>query len=227
MVEAVMKRITLLVLLFSFSFVFAVMSEDLGELAKKEKARRDALDKSGKKAKVFTNDDIDKLKSEIAMESKSAEGEAESAPADEATYTQDESTYTQEEYTYNPPVEGEEYVPTPEPPQEQPDPLAERNKKIRDLEEQKEELEQKAKDARDNVGAGGLWHSRNTGDQYRTAREAEQKQEKLDQQIESTRTGQPQQQQVETPPPPAEEYVPPQEQLPPEEPAATEEEPPF
>jgi hypothetical protein len=222
MVEAVMKRITLLVLLFSFSFVFAVVSDDLGELSKKEKARREALDKSGKKAKVFTNDDIDKLKSDVAMESKPAEGEGtESAPAE------GQPDYSQNEYQYNPPVEGQDYVPDPEPEQPATDPLVERNKKLRDLEDQRDELEKKAKDARDNVGAGGLWHSRNTGDQYKAAREAEEKQEKIDQQIDSTKKRQEDPRQIQPPPPPVEEYVPPQEQLPPEETQATEEEPPF
>jgi hypothetical protein len=201
-----MKRMTLLVLLFSFSFAFAVLSEDLGELAKKEKARRESIDKSGKKAKVFTNQDVENLKSELAIAS-----------------TEGENTAT-EDTTYTPPQEGAEYVPDPEPQPPKSDPAAEQQKRARELEQQKEELEQQAKEARDTVGAGGLYHSRNTGDQYKKAREAEEKQEKVDQQLEKSRTQQATPQ--STPPAPVEEYVPPEEQPVQEEPPA-EEEPPL
>jgi hypothetical protein len=209
-----MKRITLLVLLFSFSIAFAVMSEDLGELAKKEKARREAIDKSGKKAKVFTNEDIGNLKGQLAMES-----------------TEDESASTEETDTsYTPPQEGAEYVPAPEPEPQPTNPAEEKQKQLRELEQQKEDLEKQAKEAKDTVGAGGLWHSRNTGDQYRKAREAEQKAERLDQKIDDTRTRQPQGQTPPSEPAVVEEYVPPEEQPVPEEPPAdttTTEEPPL
>jgi hypothetical protein len=212
-----MKRVTLLVLLFSFSIAFAVMSADLGELAKKEKARREAIDKSGKKAKVFTNEDIGNLKSQLAMEGATAEGE--STPVEET-----DSSYT-------PPQEGADYVPAPEPVQQPTNPAEDRQKQIRELEEQKEELEKQAKEAKDTVGSGGLWHSRNTGDQYKKAREAEEKLEKLDQKIDDART----RPSAQTPAPeqqpaPVEEYVPPEEQPVQEEPPAdttTSEEPPL
>ena len=215
-----MKRITLLVLLFSFSFVFAVMSEDLGELAKKEKERREALDKTGKKAKVFTNEDIDNLKSDIAVQATPPEGEAENTPAEDSTYT--------------PPQEGAEYVPDPEPQKEPGDPVADRQREIRELEEQREELERTIDEARDTVGSGGLYHTRNTGDQYKTAREAESKLEKIDRQIEEKKSKQRDPQQAETPrsEEPVYEYEPPpsgeaQETPAAEEPPVTEEEPPL
>ena len=50
-------------------FASAVYAEDLGELAKKEKARREALAKEGKKGKVLTNKDIKDIKSSLGIES--------------------------------------------------------------------------------------------------------------------------------------------------------------
>ncbi len=215
-----MKRITLLVLLFSFSFVFAVMSEDLGELAKKEKQRREALDKSGKKAKVFTNEDVDNLKSDIAVQSTPPEGET----ADTAT----------EDSSYTPPVEGAEYVPDPEPQKEASDPNVDRQREIRELEEQREELERTIQEAQETVGSGGLYHTRNTGDQYKTAREAEDKLDKIDRELEEKKSKQREPQQAETPrsEEPVYEYEPPpsgeaQETPAAEEPPVPEEEPPF
>jgi hypothetical protein len=208
------------VLLFAVGIAFTVLSEDLGELAKKEKARREAIDKAGKKAKVFTNEDIGRLKSQTAIESTPAEGTA-AAPSQD---TSDTSYYT-------PPVEGQEYV-SPEEPVQQADPAAERKKQLQELEDKREELEQQAKEARDNVGAGGLWHSRNTGDQYRTAREAEANATKVEKQIDDLESKRNQQAQPPAPQEPAyQEYVPPGEETPAEEPAASEdtstEEPPF
>jgi hypothetical protein len=46
-----------------------VWAEDLGELAKKEKARREAIAKEGKKAKVLTNKDVKDIKSSLGIES--------------------------------------------------------------------------------------------------------------------------------------------------------------
>jgi hypothetical protein len=57
-----------LVLLFSAS----IWAEDLGEVAKKEKARREALKKQGKKATVLTNKDVENIKSSLGIESSSA-----------------------------------------------------------------------------------------------------------------------------------------------------------
>jgi hypothetical protein len=216
-----MKRITVLVLLFAFGFAFAVLSEDLGELAKKEKARRESIEKAGKKAKVFTNEDIGKLKSQNAMESSTT-------PAEGQTTSDD---------TYKPPVEGEEYVSPQEPPAQQPDPAAQRNNQLRELEEKREELEKQAKEARETVGSGGLWHSRNTGDQYRIAREAEANASKVDKQIDEIESKRSQRSQPPpSPAPVVEEYVPPgeeatAEETPADEPAASEdttnEEPPL
>ena len=215
-----MKRIGILLVLFVFGFAFlaSAQQKNLGEIAKKEKERREALEKSGKKVKVLTNEDVGKLKSQLGMVSGSTEGEEGQPAAEDSSYT--------------PPVEGEDYVPDQQPEQQPVDPNAEHKKQIEELENQKDEAQKKADDARATVGAGGLWHSHNTGDQYRIAGEAEKKAEELDQRIDKANSGQQQAPQPQQPAPP-EEYVPPPdettEEPPAEEPPAEEppaEEPP-
>jgi len=206
-----MKRIGMLLLLLVFGFAFVASAADkpsLGELAKKEKARREALEKSGKKVKVLTNEDVGKIKSQLGMVSGSEEGQP--AP--------DDSSYT-------PPVEGEDYVPDQQPEQTPPDPNAERQKREAEIQNQIDEHQKAADDARANVGAGGLWHSHNTGDQYRKAGEAEKKVDELTDKKDKLDSGQ---QQAQQPPPeqPQEEYVPPADdttdQAPADEPPADE-----
>lgn len=204
-----MKRIGILLVLFFFGFAFLASAEqkNLGEVAKKEKERREAIEKSGKKVKVLTNEDVDNIKSQLGMVSGSSEGEEGQATGDDSTYT--------------PPVEGEDYIPAQQP--EQPvDPNAEHKKQIEELENQKDEAQKKADDARATVGAGGLWHSHATGNQYGIAGEAEKKAEELDNRIDKANSGQQQAQQPQQPAP-QEEYVPPPEETTEEPPA---EEPP-
>jgi hypothetical protein len=203
-----MKRIGILLVLFVFGFAFlaSAQQKSLGEIAKQEKERREALEKSGKKVKVLTNEDVGKLKSQLGMVSGSTEGEEGQPAADDSTYT--------------PPVEGEDYVPDQQPEQQPVDPASEQKKQIEELENQKEEAQKKADDARATVGAGGLWHSHATGNQYGIAGEADKKAEELENRIEKANSGQQQAQQPEQPAPP-EEYVPPPDE-PTEEPPAEE-----
>ena len=60
---------TIFLILIAVLFAGAVYAEDLGELAKKEKARREALAKEGKKGKVLTNEDVKDIKSSLGIES--------------------------------------------------------------------------------------------------------------------------------------------------------------
>ncbi len=204
-----MKRIGILLVLFVFGFAFLVSAEQksLGEIAKQEKERREAIQKSGKKVKVLTNEDVGKLKSQLGVLSGSTEGEEGQPPA--------------EDYSYTPPVEGEDYVPDPQPEQQPVDSTSEQKKQIEDLQNQKDEAQKKADEARATVGAGGLWHSHNTGDQYRIAGEAEKKAEEIDNRIDKTSSQQQQQAQPPQQPAPQEEYVPPPDE-PTEEPPAEE-----
>jgi hypothetical protein len=191
-----MKRIGILLVLFVFGFAFvaSAQKQSLGELAKKEKARREALEKSGKKTKVLTNEDVGKIKSQLGMVSGTSEGEAGQPAPDDSSYT--------------PPVEGEDYVPDQQPEQTPSDPNAELQKKHEELQNQIDEHQKAADDARANVGAGGLWHSHNTGDQYRKAGDAEKKIDELTEQKEKLNSGQ-QPSQESQQPAPQEEYVPP------------------
>ena len=62
-----MKKVFWVLILVLFSVT--VWAEDLGELAKKEKARREELKKQGKKAQVLTNEDVKSIKSSLGIES--------------------------------------------------------------------------------------------------------------------------------------------------------------
>ena len=76
-----MRKILLVSLLVLFAG--AVCAEDLGALAKKEKARREAIKKSGKTATTFTNQDVENLKSSLGIESSGPVGESSAAPTSE------------------------------------------------------------------------------------------------------------------------------------------------
>ena len=136
-------------------------AEDLGELAKKEKERREELARKGVKARVLTNQDIPNIKARLAIEPSSIEGEtAEEAVSDETTAAEQEVEAAVAEETTEPSVD----------------------QQLQEVGNQKQELEQKAKDARDTVGRGGLFQTRNVGDQYRTMRESQEKIKALDKQ---------------------------------------------
>jgi len=155
-------------ILFSFilllGFVFAAAAEDLGEVAKKEKVRREELAKSGKKVTTFTNEDVENLKSTSSYE---FSGETpESGETAEEAGTADQSA-AEETATATPAAE------TPA--------TSDVDREIQELKNQKEQAEQEEKAARETVGQGGLFHSHNAGNQYQTAREAEEKAEEADQ----------------------------------------------
>lgn len=192
-----MKRIGMLLVLIVFGFAFvasAAEKPNLGELAKKEKERREALEKSGKKAKVLTNDDVGKIKSQLGMVSGSEE-QGQPAPDDSS---------------YQPPVEGQDYTPDQQPEQTPPDQNTEAQKQRTEIQNQIDEHQKAADDARANVGAGGLWHSHNTGDQYKKAYDAEKKVDELNDKKDKLDSGQQQAQQPPAEQPaPQDEYVPP------------------
>ena len=160
-----MKR--LFCLLFVFGFVFAICSaQDLGELAKKEKARREAIAKTGKKSKTLTNADIPNIKSDLAIKQTApATGETEATEAtasEPATETESESAVSTE--------------------------TSADDQKLEQMKKEKEQAEQEAKEARDQIGKSGLFNSQNIGSQYQKAREAEKKAEELEKKIEKKDT---------------------------------------
>jgi hypothetical protein len=171
-----MIRLCLLILVFALATWSIIAAENLGEVAKKEKARREAIEKKGKKAKVFTNADVDKLKAQIAIQKGGgqapAEGTAEQPPAnpEPAAPAVETSPEVQPVTEPEPVVQTDEKKPVEE--------------QIKDLQEQKEQLEKEAQAARDAIGAGGIYHSRNVGVSAEKEDEAEKKLEEVNKKLE-------------------------------------------
>src|SRR5262245_10539313 len=57
-----MKKLLLFGFVGLIGLTLTLTADDLGELARKEKAKREALQKEGKAPKVLTNDDLEKMK---------------------------------------------------------------------------------------------------------------------------------------------------------------------
>lgn len=87
-----MKKLVVVVLIFLTGVVFAQQTQtqpspqkgsklNLGEIAKKEKERRESLAKEGKKARVYTKDDIERVKSKLGIEPGSTEATGDSDTA--------------------------------------------------------------------------------------------------------------------------------------------------
>jgi hypothetical protein len=69
-----MKKLLVVLALLTAGVVFAQQTQpNLGELAKKEKARRAELEKQGKKARVYTKEDVERVKDKLGIESGSSE----------------------------------------------------------------------------------------------------------------------------------------------------------
>ncbi|HJZ12302.1 MAG TPA: hypothetical protein VJ521_09135 [Acidobacteriota bacterium] len=153
-----------LAFVFVLGFCWICAGEDLGELAKKEKARREELARKGVKSRTYTNEDLADLKAQLAIQPSSTETSAETttAPAEPATTEAGEpaakETTTSEEST--------EETAT--------------DQQLKDIQTQKEEQEAKAKAAKGAIDRGGLFHTRDIGEQYRVQREADEKIRGLD-----------------------------------------------
>lgn len=93
-----MKKLLIVVLIFLTGVVFAQQTQtqptpkkdsklNLGEIAKKEKERREALAKEGKKARVYTKEDIERVKSKLGIEPGSTETTGDSDAAAQGDYS--------------------------------------------------------------------------------------------------------------------------------------------
>jgi len=149
-----MKKLFLLLFIFTIGFVFVAAADDLAELAKKEKARREEIEKKKKDTKVYTNDDIKNVKSKLAIES--------DAPADQAA-TDDANTAAAADAS----------APS----------NSEMDLQIKQLQEQRAEQEKIAGDARAAINAGGIYHTYNVDQQFTAERQANQKIAEIDKQI--------------------------------------------
>lgn len=162
-----MKKWILFLFILLLGFVFTAAAENLGEVAKKEKARREELAKSGKKVTTFTNADVDNLKSTATYE---FSGESPDSGETTSQGETGEQPPAQEIVTSGTETSGTSDV----------------DIEIEELNRQKEQAEQEEEAARETIGQGGLFHTHNAGNQYQTAREAEKKAEEADQKAAET-----------------------------------------
>ena len=80
-----MKKHCFLAFLFVLGFCWMCSGENLGELAKKEKARREDLARKGVKSRVYTSQDLADLKAQLAIQPSTAETTDEATKATEQT----------------------------------------------------------------------------------------------------------------------------------------------
>jgi len=171
-----MKRLLMISFVALFAFVVAAAADDLGELAKKEKARREALEKQGKKGKTLTNADVSNIKSQLAIESSSNTQTAANTQTEPAADATDSNQPQSQPLT----VKDQQRLEIEQRQQEL-------EQKVADLEKQKEATQQQIDDARNAVGNAGVYHSANVGNQYQTVSAQEQKLQELDKQIDALR----------------------------------------
>jgi hypothetical protein len=145
--------------LFSLIVLFAgsVWSEDLGEVAKKEKARREALKKQGKKATVLTNEDVKNIKSSLGIESNTPGVEEASSPS--SGTASDPAAAVQEAIDNS-------------------------SEQLDELKKQKAELTNEIQTTSESMQQGGV-QSSNIGQQYREKRLKEEELKKVEEKIEA------------------------------------------
>lgn len=161
-----MRKHFFLAFVLVIGFCWIAAGEDLGELAKKEKARREELARKGVKSKVLTNEDVANLKSQLAIQSSTTEPSADTT----ADATTDSATPEAAEPAAAEPEEATEETAT--------------DQQLKDIQTQKEEQEAKAKEAKGAIDRGGLFHTRDIGQQYKVQREANEKIRELDKKAE-------------------------------------------
>ena len=91
-----MKKLLVVLVLLIAGTVFAQQTQNLGELAKKEKARREALEKQGKKGKVYTKEDLERVKDKLGIEISGATSPGEGAPEEQAAEPFDSEAFTEQ-----------------------------------------------------------------------------------------------------------------------------------
>ncbi len=160
-----MKKLAIFVSITLFAIGMMVEATEVADAAKKERARREAIQKQGKPARVFTNQDVANLKSTLGME---VRVEPEPEGIKEKTLPGIDTSLGDEV----------ERPKKPEPPKQQVNEEAEK------LKEERAALEQQAKDAQQTINQGGGFHTRNIGTQYKLKREAEDRIRKIDEKLE-------------------------------------------
>jgi hypothetical protein len=176
-----MKKLLLFCFVGLIGLTLALAADDLGELAKKEKAKREALQKQGKTPKVLTNEDLERMNSneqtktgdveketaeEAQGESQASEGETESGSTNESSGISGSPDV----------VAGSELAA-----EEAPKPSI--DEQLRQLQAQKEEAQAKEKQAQEAIDNGGLFHTYAVGNQFRQEREAGDSTEEINKKI--------------------------------------------
>ena len=154
-------KLALFVLIMVFVVVMIADATEVADVAKKERARREAIQKQGKPAKVFTNQDIANLKSTLGFEvtTQPEELEVKTLPGIDTSLGDE-------------PVKAKKAEPKPQ-----------RNEEEEKLKEERAALEQQAKDAQQTIDQGGGYHTRNIGNQYKLKREAESRIREIDEKL--------------------------------------------
>ncbi len=161
-----MKRFFIVSLIVLFAA--AVWSEDLAEVAKKEKERREALKKQGKKATVLTNQDVKNIKSSLGIESTLVEG-TDSAPVEETDSAPSDSAEPAAAAVVKEAIDDS-------------------NASLEELRQQKAELTKNIQETSDSIQQSGA-HSSNIGERYREKRLKEEELRKVEEQIEELEKG--------------------------------------
>jgi anthranilate/para-aminobenzoate synthase component I len=158
-----MRKLAVLFFIVLLGCVFSLQASEVAEVAKKEKARRNALNHEGKTAaKTFTNADVVNIKSQLSFEVKS---EPAATNKDDFAQAQEATNAAAKELGQK--VENE-----------QANQQAEEQKQ--QLTQERNEYEQKAKDAQETINQGGGYFTRNIGNQFQQKREAEEKIREID-----------------------------------------------
>jgi hypothetical protein len=159
-----MKKIAFFALITMLAVAWFAQATEVADVAKKERERREAIQKQGKQSKVFTNQDIANIKSTLGFEV-TAEPEQ---PQEKTLPGIDTSLGDEPEKAKKEP-----------PPQQQ-----QVNEETEKLKEERATLEQQAKDAQQTINQGGGYHTHNIGNQYKLKREAEARIREIDQELE-------------------------------------------
>jgi hypothetical protein len=157
-----MKKLALFAFITIFAVAIIAQATEVVEVAKKEKARREAIQKQGKPAKVFTNQDISNLKATLGFE-----------------------VLTEPEQIKDTTLPGiDTFAGEVEQPKRTQPPQQQKNEEVEKLIQEREALEQQAKDAQQTIDQGGGYHTRNIGTQYKLKREAETRIREIDKELE-------------------------------------------
>jgi len=156
-----MKKLAFFAFITLFAVAIIAEATEVADVAKKERARREAIQKQGKPAKVFTNQDVANLKATLGFEVS-----VEPEQVKEKTLPGIDTS-----------LGDEPEKPKQEAQQEQ------ANEEAEKLKEERQALEQQAKDAQQTINQGGGFHTRNIGTQYKLKREAETRIREIDEKL--------------------------------------------